>query len=91
MALPGCAAVTTAGNICLPLAVKAGGFARHIMKKKVVRFRDVLHETILYSFPHRQYVFSIPIMLRSILSMTGLCWQNCTGALMIDCLSSYKM
>ena len=32
--------------------------------KKVVQFGDVLNETILYPVPHRQYVFSLPILLR---------------------------
>ncbi|MCF6188747.1 MAG: transposase zinc-binding domain-containing protein [Desulfobulbaceae bacterium] len=32
--------------------------------KKVVQFGEVLRENILYPVPHRQYVFSIPIILR---------------------------
>ena len=32
--------------------------------KKVVQFGSVLKENILYPLPHRQYVFSIPIILR---------------------------
>jgi len=32
--------------------------------KKVVQFGEVLRENILYPLPHRQYVFSIPIILR---------------------------
>jgi hypothetical protein len=32
--------------------------------KKVVQFGEVLWENILYPIPHRQYVFSIPIIIR---------------------------
>ena len=32
--------------------------------KKVVQFAELLRENILYPVPHRQYVFSIPIILR---------------------------
>ncbi|MCB2182707.1 MAG: transposase zinc-binding domain-containing protein [Desulfobulbaceae bacterium] len=32
--------------------------------KKVVQFGELLRENILYPVPHRQYVFSIPIILR---------------------------
>jgi len=32
--------------------------------KKVVQFGELLRENILYPLPHRQYVFSIPIILR---------------------------
>ncbi len=32
--------------------------------KKVVQFGELLHENILYPVPHRQYVFSIPKILR---------------------------
>jgi len=32
--------------------------------KKVVQFGEILRENILYPVPHRQYVFSIPIILR---------------------------
>ncbi len=32
--------------------------------KKVVQFGELLRENIFYPVPHRQYVFSIPIMLR---------------------------
>ncbi|ODS31020.1 MAG: putative transposase, partial [Candidatus Scalindua rubra] len=43
----------------MPLAAKAAGFA-----KKVIQFGELLQGNILYPVPHRQYVFSIPIMLR---------------------------
>jgi len=32
--------------------------------KKVVQFGELLRENVLYPVPHRQYVFSIPILLR---------------------------
>ncbi len=32
--------------------------------KKVIQFGELLKDTILYPIPHRQYVFTIPIMLR---------------------------
>ena len=32
--------------------------------KKVIPFGEFLRENILYPLPHRQYVFSIPIILR---------------------------
>ena len=32
--------------------------------KKVIQFADMVKENILYPVPHRQYVFSIPIILR---------------------------
>ncbi len=32
--------------------------------KKVIHFGDLLKENILYPVPHRQYVFTIPVMLR---------------------------
>lgn len=32
--------------------------------KKVIQFGELLRENILYPVPHRQYVFSIPIILR---------------------------
>lgn len=32
--------------------------------KKVIQFSEALRENILYPVPHRQYVFSIPIILR---------------------------
>ncbi len=51
--------------------------------KKVVQFGELLRENILYPVPHRQYVFSIPIILRKyflynrkLLSKLCLCAQK---------------
>lgn len=56
------------GDCCreylLAFSCKGRWFCPSCHAKKVVQFGDVLNETILYPVPHRQYVFSIPIMLR---------------------------
>ncbi len=48
----------------LAFSCKGRWFCPCCHAKKVIQFGEPLKETILYPIPHRQYVFSIPIMLR---------------------------
>ncbi|MCP4263429.1 MAG: IS91 family transposase, partial [Planctomycetes bacterium] len=48
----------------LAFSCKGRWFCPCCHAKKVIQFGELLKETILYPIPHRQYVFSIPIMLR---------------------------
>ena len=90
MALPGCAVVIAARNICLPLAAKAGGFAHHATRKRLsssetsyMRQSSILSHTGTMSS-------AFPLCYASILNMTELCWQNCAAVHTIACLFSYK-
>ncbi len=53
-------------NISYLLAFSCRGrwFCPSCHAKKVVQFGEMLRENILYPVPHRQYVFSIPIIIR---------------------------
>ncbi|MCP3890803.1 MAG: hypothetical protein GY702_18315 [Desulfobulbaceae bacterium] len=44
--------------------------------KKVVQFGHHLKETVLYPVPHRQYVFSIPKILRRFFLYAANCWAS---------------
>ncbi len=48
----------------LAFSCKSRWFCPSCHAKKVVQFGESLKDNILYPVPHRQYVFSIPIMLR---------------------------
>ncbi len=48
----------------LAFSCKGRWFCPCCHAKKVIQFGELLKNTILYPIPHRQYVFSIPIMLR---------------------------
>ena len=70
--LPVFVAQTAITNICSPFPAVTAGSGVSLCSltcpschaKKVVQFGEVLRENILYPVPHRQYVFSIPIILR---------------------------
>ena len=49
----------------LAFSCKGRWFCPSCHSKKVIQFGELLKESILYPVPHRQYVFSIPIMLRT--------------------------
>lgn len=49
-------------NLHFKMELVAPGRACHA--KKVVQFGESLRDNILYPVPHRQYVFTIPIMCR---------------------------
>ena len=49
--------------------------------KKVVQFGHHLKESVLYPFPHRQYVFSIPKILRRFFSMIVNCLAGLASVL----------
>ena len=44
--------------------VKEDGSVPHVWLKKVIMFGDHLENNVIYPVPHRQYVFSLPIILR---------------------------
>jgi hypothetical protein len=48
----------------LAFSCKGRWFCPSCHAKKVVQFGESLRDTILYPVPHRQYVFTIPVMLR---------------------------
>ena len=48
----------------LAFSCKGRCFCPSCHAKKVVQFGGLLKDTVLYPVPHRQYVFSLPIMLR---------------------------
>ena len=48
----------------LAFSCKGRWFCPSCHSKKVIQFGEHLRDNILYPIPHRQYVFSIPIMLR---------------------------
>ncbi len=48
----------------LAFSCKGRWFCPSCHSKKVINFGSLLKESILYPVPHRQYVFTIPIMLR---------------------------
>ncbi len=48
----------------LAFSCHARWFCPSCHAKKVIQFGQLLKDTILYPIPHRQYVFTIPIMLR---------------------------
>ena len=48
----------------LAFSCRGRWFCPSCHEKKVVQFGEQLRENILYPLPHRQYVFSIPIILR---------------------------
>jgi len=48
----------------LAFSCKGRWFCPSCHSKKVIQFGEFLRHNILYPVPHRQYVFSIPIMLR---------------------------
>ena len=48
----------------LAFSCKSRWFCPSCHAKKVIQFGESLKDNILYPVPHRQYVFSIPIMLR---------------------------
>lgn len=48
----------------LSFSCKGRWFCPSCHSKKVIQFAEHLRDNILYPIPHRQYVFSIPIMLR---------------------------
>ncbi|MBC8316600.1 MAG: transposase [Desulfobulbaceae bacterium] len=50
----------------LAFSCRGRWFCPSCHEKKVVQFGEQLRENILYPLPHRQYVFSIPIILRKI-------------------------
>lgn len=66
-------------SVCLPLVVRADGSAL----PEVVRFGESLRDTILYPVPHRQYVFTIPVMLR-------VCFKYDRGLLTRLCHCAYE-
>ncbi|MCR4321918.1 MAG: transposase zinc-binding domain-containing protein, partial [Candidatus Brocadiaceae bacterium] len=47
----------------LAFSCKGRWFCPSCHAKKVVQFGELLKETILYPVPHRQYVFSLPILV----------------------------
>ncbi len=49
----------------LAFSCRGRWFCPSCLAKKVVQFGQHLRENLLFSFPHRQYVFSIPIILRT--------------------------
>jgi len=62
----------------LAFSCKGRWFCPSCHAKKVVQFEESLRDTILYPVPHRQYVFTIPVMLRLCSKydrglLTGLC------------------
>ncbi|MFQ5835444.1 MAG: transposase zinc-binding domain-containing protein [bacterium] len=48
----------------LAFSCKGRWFCPSCHSKKVIQFGENLRDNLLYPIPHRQYVFSIPIMLR---------------------------
>ena len=50
----------------LAFSCRGRWFCPSCHEKKVVQFGEQLRENILYPLPHRQYVFSIPIILRKL-------------------------
>jgi hypothetical protein len=48
----------------LAFSCKSRWFCPSCHAKKVIQFGETLRDNILYPIPHRQYVFTIPIMLR---------------------------
>ena len=51
-------------NIFLLFPAKGRWFCPSCHAKKVIQFADQVKGNILYPVPHRQFVFSIPIILR---------------------------
>jgi hypothetical protein len=52
-------------NISLPSVVEDAGFAHHVIARRW--FSSHLHDNVLFPVPHRQYVFSIPKIIRTFL------------------------
>jgi len=48
----------------LSFSCKGRWFCPSCHAKKVIHFGELLEENVLYPVPHRQYVFTIPVMLR---------------------------
>ena len=48
----------------LSFSCKGRWFCPSCHAKKVIHFGELLKENVLYPVPHRQYVFTIPVMLR---------------------------
>ena len=48
----------------LPFSRKGRWFCPSCHEKKVLLFGELITGTIAFPVPHRQYVFSLPIMLR---------------------------
>ncbi|KAA3593402.1 MAG: transposase [Candidatus Scalindua sp. AMX11] len=63
----------------LAFSCKSRWFCPSCHAKKVIQFGESLRDNILYPIPHRQYVFTIPIMLRLFFKydrklLSKLCW-----------------
>lgn len=73
----------------LAFSCRGRWFCPSCHEKKVVQFGEQLRENILYPLPHRQYVFSIPIILRKLFLynrklLSTLC-KAAAGSLEIFC------
>ena len=51
-------------SMLLPFSCKGRWFCLSCHEKKVLLFGEFITGTIAFPVPHRQYVFSLPIMLR---------------------------
>jgi len=51
-------------SMLLPFSCKGRWFCPSCHEKKVLLFGEFITGTIAFPVPHRQYVFSLPIMLR---------------------------